>query len=99
MKEWHVWACILIETFMRGELDRSKIEVLKRAGRNRFAVTTKFIPMSIYQGLLSNVKKDMEDRINSMKIYNRLIQGIACYDKDYTVLLCLIDDVGKREKA
>ena len=99
MKEWHLWACMLVETFMRGELSSRKIEVLKRAGRNRFPITTKMIPMCIYRRLLSNVKKDLEDSNNSMKNYDRLVQGIAFYNKDYTVLLRLVDDVGKREKA
>lgn len=99
MKEWHLWGCMLVETFMRGELSSRKIEVLKRAGRNRFPVTSKMIPMCIYWRLLSNVKKDLGDSNNSMKNYNRLVQGIAFYDKDYTVLLRLVDDVGKREKA
>lgn len=99
MKEWFLWACMLAGTFMRGVTDDKRIEVLKKAGRKRFRIVLTILPDCVFRRFIYYVEKDLKDSNNSMKDYQRLVQGIALYDKDYSMLLSLIDDMGKREKA
>lgn len=99
MKEWYLWACMLTEIYMRGEPESRKIDVLQIIGSKRFPITNRIIPKRIFQRIMRYVEEDLRENDNSMKNYNQLVQGIALYDKDYTFLLRLIEDVGKREKA
>lgn len=98
-KEWYLWVCMIIETYMRGNPESKKLEILQKAGRNRFPATSKILPNRMYQRVMCYAEKDLRENYNSMKNYYVLVQGIALYHKDYTFILRLIEDVGKREKA
>lgn len=99
MKEWFLWACMLVGTFMRGEAESRKLKILKQAGRKHFRITVSLLPERLFRVMIRYFEKDLCDSDHSVKNYNRLVQGIALYDKDYSYLLSLIDDDGKREKA
>ncbi len=99
IKEWYVWAYMLTETYMKDELESRKLEVLKTVGYMRFPITTTILPQNFLCRFVQYVKKDFMDHDNAMKNYNRLVQGISLYDKDYSFLLHLIEDVGKKEEA
>lgn len=95
MKEWFLWACMLVETFMKGVAESRKLKVLRLAGKKHFRIVLLLIPDSIFRIMIQRVKKNLKDNDHSLKNYNRLVQGIALYDKDYTELLFLIEEAGK----
>lgn len=99
MKEWFLWACMLVETFMRGVDESRKLSILKKAGKKRFCFSLFLVPNRLFRFMIQQVEKNLRDNEHSMKNYSRLVQGIALYDKDYTELLSLIEEAGKKEKA
>lgn len=84
---------------MRGVAESRKLKVLKLAGKRHFRLSLLFVPDSIFRIMILRVERNMKDNDHSLKNYNRLVQGIALYDKDYAELLNLIEEAGKMEKA
>lgn len=99
MKEWFLWACMMVGTFMRGQAESRKLKVLKEAGKKRFPMTIKVLPKVLFAKFIYQVQKILMDNDHTMKNYNLLVRGIALYDKDYSELLQLIDHEGKEEEA
>jgi len=99
MKEWFLWASMMVGTFMRGQAESRKLKVLREAGGKRFPLTIKILPEALFAKFIHRVQMVLMDNDHTMKNYNLLIQGIALYNKDYSDLLQLIDREGKTEKA
>lgn len=99
IREWYIWACMLTETYMRGESDQSKLKVLLLVGAKKFPFAIRILPKSMLCSFIQYAEKDFRNNDHSMRNYHRIVQGIEQYDDDYTTLLELIDHVCEEEEA
>lgn len=90
MKEWYLWAYLLVETFMKNVPEEKKLEVLRCVGKKRFWFAMSWMSDNHFQKYLLKLNR-IYGQEHSMRKYFRLLEGIALYEKDYKALQEIIE--------
>ena len=93
MRDWYLWAYLLVETFMKNEPEQKKLEVLRCVGKKRFRLMMSLMSDVRFQKYLLR-HKPIYDQGHSMRNYFRLLDGIALYETDYKALQEIIEYEG-----
>lgn len=99
IQEWFLWACMLVGSFMRGEAESRKLEVLKISASKRFSLFVRIFPEAMWKAFIQRVENEIYAKEYTLVNYNRLIHGIAQYGDDYTNVMKLIEDMREKDKA
>lgn len=95
MREWFLWALMLVETFMREEAEGKKLNLLRHAGKKHFRLPILMMSDSGFQRYIFKLKCDLKEQEHTMRNYNLLVEGIALYRMDYLALQKMIEYEGR----